>query len=300
MAPIRIFSNWVAWDGYSKAELRRIIFCSRCDPAGFFVAVCVVASFCRFFLAAEDDPFVAAGLAARHAVLGEGHHLLSAAVAATGAVPLLLHVYCLPVPERKGEEGQWLAMSRVGRWAYLTRWVLAFQALYLGLCAYAENARHRATEAETWALRAAYGTAAFAAALSVFVTVQYYTLVHPTEGSAALRRKWNARGVDYAAVQGIIHAVGGPLALCDLWFVKDRALLKALLPPLPTLAAGMAAFASLYIAFIALNRRATGAWPYSMMDGLTTVPKFAMFAVGQIAVLTVFQLLVWGPLAYFG
>ena len=104
----------------------------------------------------------------------------------------------------------------------------------------------------------------------------------------------------HRARDAVAPSVGGPLALFDLWLVKDRALLKALLPPLATLATGMAAFASLYIAFIALNRRATGAWPYSMMDGLTTAPKFAMFAVGQIAVLTVFQLLVWGPLAYFG
>ena len=290
-----LLGDWVAWKGYTTEELRRIVFIHRCDPVGFFLAACVVASFCRFFLAAEDDSFFTAGLAARHAVLAVGHNWYACGCAVLGAIPLLMHMYALPVSERKGEENMWQAMSVVGRWAYLTRWALAFQAAYMGLCWFAENAHH-----STWALRAGYGTAVFAAALNVFVTVQYYTLVYPTKSSQSICAKWNARGVDYGTVQGIIHAVGGPLALFDLWLVKDRALLKALLPPLATLATGMAAFASLYIAAISLNRRATGAWPYSMMDGLTTVPKFAVFVVGQIGALTVFVGLVWTPLVYFG
>lgn len=206
--------------------------------------------------------------------------VLQVLLALIAVVVLFIHTQTLPP---KKEDGIYLAMSRIGRWVFLTRHCLSLQAAHMVFSLVASAA------GIPWLLRLTYGVSLWIGMLGWFVTIQYFALVHFNKDLQAKCKEVETRDPPYylRAVLVGLHTPALPLATLDLWLGKSHAVLfkECSLPLTAALTLGYTVF---YVGLIAINHWFTGGWPYAVLAELKSLKRWAAFVLGQTVILYMF------------
>ena len=163
------------------------------------------------------------------------------------------------------------AQSRLGKWIFLTRHILAFQAVhFIG----------------SLVTPYSYSWSMIVSGLAIFITIQYFTLVHWNPEfiqSCEIRSK---RGIPFRQQMIWTHVPAGCLGIMDLYSRGASDLLENSLS-FPAMSFVILIYALSYTGFIHKNFDRTGEWPYAILDPLgKSLSKWTIFIAGQTAILT--------------
>eukprot|EP00930_Biecheleria_cincta_P004218 TRINITY_DN105116_c0_g1_i1.p1 TRINITY_DN105116_c0_g1~~TRINITY_DN105116_c0_g1_i1.p1 ORF type:complete len:266 (+),score=29.35 TRINITY_DN105116_c0_g1_i1:70-867(+) len=212
--------------------------------------------------------------------------LLQLAMAFVACFVFFMHTQTLPP---KQEDAVFNASKYLGRWLFLTRHCLAFQASHMLLSVLASLCQ------STHLARLTDGLTLVMGMLGCFVTVQYFMLVHshPSfQEKSQTCAKWNPP-YKFKEVMIFTHSFALPLALLDVCVAKDRVRLAQDCSVIATALLALF-YVVFYVMFITINRWATGEWPYAFMDDLQTLRKWAVFIAAQTGILYAFGLVLFG------
>mmetsp|Transcript_33770 Transcript_33770/g.88739 ORF Transcript_33770/g.88739 Transcript_33770/m.88739 type:complete len:310 (+) Transcript_33770:52-981(+) len=273
------------WGGYGTDELKRLAMSARVDPVGMlalFLLTRCLSSLCSASAAGGDGNLTIEDASVAIEEVAERRVVPTAVAWFFGMFPLFFHMNASPLSEKNWDLRSWAVGSKLGLWVYLTRWIIFTQFMYLSMCLYAEMAGGP-FRVEM------YSATTNIASCCVFMSVQYYTLVHPHKHTDVIRQKWNKRGVPFNMLQAVTHAPSIIIAFADIILVKDRELLVATRPTLLNMAAVSVTFCGAYVVTLLFNYAITGQWPYRFMDDLMTSPgNIAAFFVKQVGIFYVF------------
>jgi len=198
----------------------------------------------------------------------------------------VIHQHRNVIPTPKEENEHFLVVKSVGRWIFLTRQCLALGFIHMTSTFLAYTGILPSLVLYT------YSMTLLIAGLSIFVTIQYFILVWPHPDFAADVIKWRKLGIPFGLVCGFVHVPCGFIAIFDILILRDPSTLRSLSPSLTTSLAIYLGYVTFYIALVMWNYTQTGNWPYGLMKGLgLSKRKWAVFLVGQFAVVSMFQLL---------
>ena len=216
------------------------------------------------------------------------------------------HMRVSPCPLEENVE-MFGVMSRIGKWIFLTRHVLALQAVHFSLSFLSNN-----VESFGWLIGITHAASVFIAAMGIFVTIQYFTLVSPDKDFASECRLWKERGCHFRMIQDWIHIPAGFIAVLDLLFVKDETILLETSVPMKEMLLYFFFFVLYYVALVHLNFNMTKQWyvfflshyfeplprihipslvfrPYGMLKKLGHSPiKWAKFTFIQFFIFSIF------------
>lgn len=212
--------------------------------------------------------------------------LLQLAMALLACFIFFLHTQTLPP---KQDDAVFNATKYLGRWLFLTRHCLAFQASHMLLSVLASLLQ------STHLARLTDGSTLFMSILGCFVTVQYFMLVHrhPSfQEKCQMCAKWDPP-YKFKQIMIFTHSFALPLAILDFCVAKDRVRLAQ---DCSVIATGLLTlfYVIFYVIFITINHWATGEWPYAFMDDLQTLRKWATFVAAQTGILYAFGLVLFG------
>eukprot|EP01063_Lacrimia_lanifica_P023652 TRINITY_DN3128_c0_g3_i1.p1 TRINITY_DN3128_c0_g3~~TRINITY_DN3128_c0_g3_i1.p1 ORF type:complete len:297 (+),score=73.57 TRINITY_DN3128_c0_g3_i1:77-892(+) len=180
-----------------------------------------------------------------------------------------------PVGDKQRHKELWQVQKCLGMWVFLTRNVLCIQAIH-SVASFVSPA-------------VANAVAVYVAGMGLFVTIQYFVLVHWNRDFVQVCKHWAERGVPYRELMFYVHLPAGFVGLSDLAFAKPRAPLEASIADYTGIVKTLLAFVAYYMTLIHVNHRLTGEWPYPFMYPLgTSVSKWAVFTAVQSSVLLVF------------
>ena len=214
------------------------------------------------------------------------------------------HMRVSPCPLEENVE-MFGVMSRIGKWIFLTRHVLALQAVHFSLSLLSNN-----VESFGWLIGITHTASVFIAALGIFVTIQYFTLVSPDKDFASECRLWKERGCCFRMIQDWIHIPAGFIAVLDLLFVKDVTILLETSVPMKEMLLYFFFFVLYYMALVHFNFSMTKQWyaffslvvfsrtsstnsyPLTCLQAVRYVEKIGSFSdqVGKIHVHSIFYL----------
>eukprot|EP01060_Flectonema_neradi_P021072 TRINITY_DN2859_c2_g1_i2.p1 TRINITY_DN2859_c2_g1~~TRINITY_DN2859_c2_g1_i2.p1 ORF type:complete len:265 (+),score=25.37 TRINITY_DN2859_c2_g1_i2:162-956(+) len=161
--------------------------------------------------------------------------------------------------------------SILGKWVFLTRHILAFQSVHFTASLITPYS---------------YGWSIIASGLTIFLTVQYFMLVHWNPEfieSCNLRQR---RGIPFRAQMVWTHVPAGFLGVMDL-FARDPGYLLEHSPYFKSMACVILVYALFYTGLIHKNFDATGEWPYAILDPLgKSISRWSAFIGGQTTILT--------------
>jgi hypothetical protein len=198
---------------------------------------------------------------------------------------LVLYQHCAVVPfPTEDTVDAWMVMQRIGRWVFLTRQTLCLQAIHATA----------STIAFSFSLpglaRATHAVAVLVAGMGIFVTSQYFALVHTHPDYVKVQKVWAQRGVPFAELMIWVHTPCGVFGVLDVVLMKKRDVLLQMTPLFLTLCLCYGVYVLAYLLLVHLNYAMTKHWPYAFMNALgTSTLRWARFAVGQLAVLLVFM-----------
>eukprot|EP00754_Rhynchopus_humris_P050542 Rhum_TRINITY_DN9008_c0_g1::Rhum_TRINITY_DN9008_c0_g1_i1::g.31438::m.31438 len=201
----------------------------------------------------------------------EATGILNAAVAAMAAYH---HIYVTPAA-MKSSPVMYGVQSVLGRWIYLTRQVIVFQAIhcFLGL----------------FMPEVANVMSVIISGLGIFVTIQYFTLVHFNQVFRDECKVWESKGVPFRDMMAVLHVPAGALGLIDVLFTRSRPALQASTPDGHVLAGLIATYTVLYTLLLHWNFAKTGYWPYPVLDPLGRCwKKWSKFISVQTTILSSF------------
>lgn len=276
------------WEDYTPKELALRSFLLRTDLLGYPVSFCVY-----LLLGYALSP--AAGVLEVSLPPLAALMLLSSALLASFIA--FQNSFALPSPAEIENE-RFGAVTKFGRWVFLTRQTLAIQAIHMSLSLVAASGAAPGLHVITHTM------APVSAGVAIFVTVQFFALVAPTADYAKECKLWEKRQIPYRELQSFMHIPAGFLGLLDVVMLKQRALALATCPPLLTLLAVYFVYVGLYIGLLHASYHYTGFWPYSLCKPLgQSVQKWASFALMQAAILCLFLVvalaaMAWAPSAW--
>lgn len=185
------------------------------------------------------------------------------------------------------------AIKYIGRWLFLTRHCLSLQAVHMTLSFYA------AWTNDAYVQQLVYGSSLWIGGLGFFVTIQYFLLVHNNpEFVAKCKDNVRLRGffglLDFRGFMGWLHIPALPLACFDTIVAKRHSFLLEGAVSLPATAAMIVFYCCFYVGLVLCNYAATGYYPYAILKGLQTVPKWLAFIFGQAFIMVVFCAICWG------
>eukprot|EP00040_Diaphanoeca_grandis_P044361 m.270739 g.270739 ORF g.270739 m.270739 type:complete len:285 (+) comp91318_c0_seq1:179-1033(+) len=268
------------WNGYTEESLHRIIANQRKDPAG--LAFIAGLFFCMVWLAGGFE--ASKQHVSHNAVMG--NPLGAALLAGVAVWPLLFSMFETPLTEKKQDADTWAVQTHLGRWIYLTRWLLTLQFWFSVASMIAETYGGQTRIAM-------YSFATPMTAFAVFVTIQYYSLVRYNPKFLEKVALWKSRGEDLVFIGDVEHAPAAIISLVDLFIVKDRKLLQDTRPEFGVLVFICLVFALAYTVVLVVNHQYTGQWPYPFMASITSVGTFMMFVFTQCSILIFFVTIVW-------
>ena len=146
-------------------------------------------------------------------------------------------------------------MSRIGKWIFLTRHVLALQAVHFALSFLSTH-----VEGFEWLIGTTHTASVFIAALGIFVTIQYFTLVSPDKDFSAECLLWKQRGCHFRMIQDCVHIPAGFIAVLDLLFVKDSFVLRETAVPMNEMLLYFFVFVVYYMSLVHTNFYVTKQW----------------------------------------
>lgn len=201
------------------------------------------------------------------------------ALALLAVYVLAVHSVAFPSPTEDNET--YVAMSKLGRWIFLTRHGVCLQAWHQVL-----------SLASLWypsLIVPTHGICIWIASLGWFVTIQYFVLVAPNEQFQKDCVMWKKdRGVQFKEVGFLLHALALPIAVADMALVRNASVLQATVS-LPSSFAVVFAYVFLYLTLITINYGLVGVWPYGFMKEFgTNLKKWVVFVFGQCLVISVF------------
>lgn len=178
-----------------------------------------------------------------------------------------------------------LAQQRIGDWVYLTRHCITLQAWHQVFTV--------ASFWSPWLSAKTHGVCILIAALSWFVTIQYFLLVAPNPDFLEECRVWKERGVQFKEFNRFLHI---PALVISVFDVALRSL--SVLQLTLTLSRSLIAvvfYVVFYLSVIVTNFSFTKAWPYSFLSEFgTDITKWASFVAQQLAILWIFASINWG------
>ncbi|CAE8669359.1 unnamed protein product [Polarella glacialis] len=180
--------------------------------------------------------------------------------------------------------------NKIGHWLFLTQHCLVLQAIHVALSLLASAAELESLQ------RLTDGLSLFVGALGCFVTVQYFALVHrhPDFKELCATLAQRSPPYDLSKLMIALHVPALPLAFLDIGFAKSHQVLATDISIAGTawMCLGYVCF---YVTLIAANHRATGEWPYGVLEGLGgSLPKWAAFIAAQTVILYVFGIILFG------
>lgn len=215
--------------------------------------------------------------------------VLQGTLALVACVICALHTQTLPP---KVEDIVFGAMQYCGRWIFLTRHCLFYQALHLLLSFVASFCRLKDLRLLT------DGVTLWIGMLGCFVTVQYFALVHrhPDFKEKCIRCAEQNPPYYLREIMILLHATALPLAILDVGFAKSGFRLEADLS-VPLTAAMCLGYVCFYVVFIVVNHRITGDWPYGILEDLEgNLWKWILFLLAQTGILYLFGVFLLGLL----
>ncbi|KAJ9462580.1 hypothetical protein DIPPA_10481 [Diplonema papillatum] len=175
-----------------------------------------------------------------------------AGYAAAGVLCLVLYQHCLVVlMPLKRDEMMWKVQGYLGRWVFLTRQVLTLQAIHSVVSVFQPEVANT--------------MCTLVAGFGVFVTVQYFTLVHWDPDFLASVRLFKTFGVPLREQMAWQHLPAGILGLADVLCIKPREAVLAALPNTSTTASVVLVYVLLYLTLIHVNFSWTTEFPYGIL-----------------------------------
>ena len=177
-------------------------------------------------------------------------------------------------------------MQKIGRWVFLTRQTLCIQAIHAVASVTALLSGSRGLASATHAV------AVLVAGLGIFVTCQYFMLVHTHADYVHTRETWAKRGIPFTEMMVWLHTPCGVFGVLDVMIIKQRDVLLELTPSYLTLCTCYAVFILGYLILVRANYAMTKHWPYALMKALgTSMVKWpwVKFTVGQIVIVLAFM-----------
>ena len=205
------------------------------------------------------------------------------AAALVAIIVMYQHCYVAPFPLE--ENSNYAALQSMGKWIFLTRHGLCFQAVHLSFLA----AQHAGLLPDE--LRCGIAASSiWHSGIEIFIMVQFFALIVPNESYREDIVKWNSMGV--AVFEPLVifaHVPCGILALLDVAVLQNRATLNAVTPPALHLGLAYVAYLALLLVLWHTNFHRSGCWPYGIFEALGTSPmKWTIFTIGQCVVLALF------------
>lgn len=265
------------WDGFTKEEYAH--------ADGTLVKDIIAAPiFAAWYLALAymTAPSNANELATLAASTPAASTLLHMVLTFVAAYVIIMHVLGQPCPRDGSDDMK--GQKVFGRWIYLTRHGLMLQAWHQFFSWMSWASPSLAVLTHSWAMPIG--------ALSAFVTIQFFALVFWSPGYQESIKEWKEKGVQYGAIGIVLHLPALLIALVDLLFVKDVALLRAVVS-FRTLTA-IFFYIIVYLSLMFGNFAMLSVWPYTFLNQFGTDPKkWAGFVVVQVGLLYVFALVLW-------
>eukprot|EP00927_Polykrikos_kofoidii_P040149 TRINITY_DN3436_c0_g1_i1.p1 TRINITY_DN3436_c0_g1~~TRINITY_DN3436_c0_g1_i1.p1 ORF type:complete len:328 (-),score=36.05 TRINITY_DN3436_c0_g1_i1:17-943(-) len=201
-----------------------------------------------------------------------------------------LHVdfFCTNMPLKEEPELYAVVQGPMGKWIFLTRQVVGFQAVHFVITSIAWSAEW------TTILRGSYYLAPYLAGCGAFVTIQFFLLVDQHPDFKMSCRTWALRGMYSRKILRGLHVPQVILALADMLLLRSREALVTAMPSSVGLLVGFLMYVSFYFTLIHANHALTDNWPYGLMKDLgNSVAKWAQFFVIQTSILLVFAFSIW-------
>ena len=196
----------------------------------------------------------------------------------TGAVKLAVaslvlyqHIFAAPTPVKQ-EPVMYKAQSVFGRWLFLTHQVLALQCVHEWFSVFRPDL--------------ANVMSFITSGLGIFVTVQYFALVHWNPMFIEGCKMWAARGFIFREMMLWVHIPAAVLGLMDVVYTKNNTALMEATPSLQATVGFLLVYAVSYVGFMHVNHSLTGEWPYDVLEPLgKCYKKWTGFIGGQTAIL---------------
>lgn len=196
---------------------------------------------------------------------------------------LYLQIMAMPYPTEKN--ASFSAQSILGKQIYLTRHCLEYQAIHQVLSAF--SLVYPSLTAIT------HSMSMWVAGLGMFVTVQYWKLVKPNPGFIHECKIWQERGVQFEALNDLLHEPAFFIAAFDVLVAKNSDVLSESVSMMVTLE-WVFVYTVFYIALIWTNHLMTGEWPYMFLNEFgINLRQWAFFACNQCGVLLGFVSTSW-------
>jgi hypothetical protein len=180
------------------------------------------------------------------------------------------------MPAPKKADDMYHALRYIGSWITLTRHCLAFQMVhsifsFLGAAA-----------GISWLVHATNGMTLFVGSAGLFVTVQYFVLVHynPEFMSRCERVAKSDPPMPMRSLNILIHTPALIIAVLDITLSKNRVVLGSHGSRLASFI--LCIFYCVgYVVLVLANRRATGYYPYAILKEITSIRQWLTFTVTQ-------------------
>jgi len=225
-------------------------------------------------------------LAEKHAVL---------VVAVLSCYVLYMHMFTAPSPTQDASVDDFKGIgSPFGRWWFLTRQTIGLQAWHQALSYFAIAMQWPNLASRTHAV------ALWLCGPANFVTIHFFVLVWPHPDFKASSAKWEKKSVPFREVMFMLHVWQLPIACIDVLFLKDRAAMLRLTPPVLGLAFIFVSFVAYYLGIVAANFVLKGVYPYGVMRECGTSPKkWVKLIAVQIGVLVIFFVPMYAAAMFF-
>mmetsp|Transcript_44248 Transcript_44248/g.85060 ORF Transcript_44248/g.85060 Transcript_44248/m.85060 type:complete len:301 (+) Transcript_44248:46-948(+) len=176
----------------------------------------------------------------------------------------------------------------IGGWVFLTRHCLILQSVHLVVTFVASVGHFAFLACMTNSIALVIG------ALGLFVTIQYFSLVHNhPEFVGMCEERMKRDPPDNCRKKNFwLHAFALPLAVLDITISRNHKALH-LESSLPICLGTQSFYCLYYLAWIFGNFGCTGYWPYEFLKELKTLAAWAKFFFMQSFIMCVFCTMLW-------